>query len=67
MPFISKKDATPTVWYGGTIQDLAPLSAVGKPLYQTFTVDVRDATNLIILVDTISGQSAAVTVSVELI
>lgn len=65
MPFVSKKDATPTVWYAGTLQDLAPCTA-GKCLYQTFTVDVRDATDMCILVDTISGQGATVTVSVEL-
>jgi len=67
IPFISKKDASPAVWYAGTIQDIAPGSAVGYPLYKTFTVDVHDATDMMILVDTISGQGAAVTVYVEFI
>lgn len=67
MPMMSKNDATPSVWYAGTVQDIAPGSAVGYPLYRQFTVDVNDATNLVILVHTISGTAAAVTVYVELV
>lgn len=67
IPFLSKNDATPTVWYQGTATDLAPGSAVQKALYQYFTVDVRDATNMVVLVDTISGQGAAASIYVDLI
>lgn len=66
-PFISKNDGTVSTWYQGTVVDFAPGSAAGKSLYQTTTVDVLDSESLCVLVDTISGQGAAVTIYVELI
>jgi hypothetical protein len=67
LPFVSKKDTTPSVWYDGTATTMAPGSAINKPMYVTYTVDVNDATNMCILVDAIAGQGAAVTVYVEFI
>jgi len=66
-PFISKNDASPSTWYQGAVVDFAPGSAVGKSLYQTTTVDVYDSASLAVLVDTISGTGAAVTIYVELV
>jgi hypothetical protein len=67
LPFVSKKDGTPTVWYDGTATTMAPGSASNKPMYVTYTVDINDATSMCILVDAIAGQGAAVTVYVEFI
>jgi hypothetical protein len=53
-------------WFAGALQQINLLTAAGQPLAQDFTIPVDGATNLVILVDTITGQGAAVTVWVEL-
>jgi hypothetical protein len=64
VPFL--KNAATGEFSQGTVVALAPLSAIGKALQQSFTLDVLGASGLVVLVDTISGQGTAATVYVEL-
>ena len=55
-------------WYGGQAQTVLLLSGLaGQGLSQVFEFDVDSTENMIILIDTISGQGASLTVEVELI
>jgi hypothetical protein len=53
-------------WHQVGVLDLAPLSALGKPLLQELDVDVHGSSGLIALVNTLTGQGAAVSIWVEL-
>lgn len=53
-------------WFQGQLLAVPLLGAVGQSLEQDFEIDVDGATNMVILVDTVSGQGAAATVWVEL-
>ena len=53
-------------WHQGSIVTVALLGALGQSLEQEFELDVRDTDNLVILVDTISGNGAACSICIEL-
>ncbi len=51
----------------GQALGVAPLTASGSPLVQTFDVDCRGNSGAAVLVDTVSGQGAAISVWYQLI
>ena len=64
VPFFRNEQSTDD-WHQGSIVTPSVLGALGQSLEQEFELDVRDADNLAVLVDTISGQGAAASVWVE--
>jgi hypothetical protein len=57
---------SPTDYFQGELLELEILGAAGQSLAQAFTLDVDSVDGLAILVDEITGQSAAATIYVEL-
>lgn len=67
IPFLSRNEGSPAVWYQGKQQILQPLAALGYCQQQGFELDVDGAKGLVVLVGTVSGQGASVQVDVELV
>lgn len=65
IPFFQDQ-LSPGDWFSGGIQTLALLADFGQCLEQDFEIDVDGSTNMVVLVDTLAGQGAAVNVWVEL-
>jgi hypothetical protein len=55
-----------SAFYGCTAQTMVMLTGSGYPLYQDFWFDVDGADELVILIDSLTGQGAAATVWIEL-
>ena len=66
VPFF--QNANENTWYGGQAQTVLLLAgSPGQGFSQVFEFDVDSAKNMVILIDTIAGQGASVSVEVELI
>jgi hypothetical protein len=64
-PFYQDQTST-TDWFQGAQQTLTFLTAAGQPLCQNLDLTVAGATGLVVLVQAITGQGAAVSIWVEL-
>jgi len=66
VPFFQNSNAN--TWYNGQAQTvLLQSGSPGQCFNQVFEFDVDSAENMIILIDTISGQDASVSIEVELV
>jgi hypothetical protein len=52
-------------WYQGTLKAVSLLTALGQGMQQVFSIDIDGVDALVVLVDAIAGEGAAVTIEVE--
>lgn len=66
IPFFQNNDSESSAWFQADAQSLSVMGgATGRSLYQVLEVDVNAVRNMIVLVDSISGQGASIDISVE--
>ena len=65
IPFFGNQ-VSATAWHAGARINVPILTALGEGLNQEFEIDVSGEPELVILVDTITGQGSAVSIWVEL-
>jgi hypothetical protein len=65
VPFLANQVSSGD-WQATALLTMSLLTAVGQPLEQDFELDIDGSTNLVVLIDGISGQGAAASVWIEL-